>query len=160
MRILSVDPGFGRVGFAVLEKEKQEKLIYSECFETKPETPFLERLHGVGKETGKLIKKFNPEVVAIETLFFTTNQKTVMQVAEARGVILYEAIRNGIKVCEYTPLQVKMALTGYGRASKTDVLKMLSLILKIPLDGKKDDELDAVAVGLAHFAYSKNLKER
>ena len=83
-----------------------------------------------------------------------------MQVAEARGVILYEAIRNGIKVCEYTPLQVKMALTGYGRASKTDVLKMLSLILKIPLDGKKDDELDAVAVGLAHFAYSKNLKER
>jgi crossover junction endodeoxyribonuclease RuvC len=127
MRILGIDPGYERLGVAVLEKnkgDKKEKVIFSECFKTSSKLDFSERLLLIGDEVNKIIKKYKPEILSIETLFLTTNQKTVMHVAEARGVILYEAIKNDLKIFEASPLQIKMATTGYGKADKNQVIKM------------------------------------
>src|SRR3989338_11266653 len=118
MRILGIDPGFERLGIAILERTKnntKEVVLFSGCFKTSSKLDFAERLLLIGSEVKKVIQKYNPEVLAIETLFLNTNQKTVMHVAEARGVVIYEAIQAKLKIFEATPLQVKVATTGYGR---------------------------------------------
>ena len=100
MRILGIDPGFERLGVAILEKnkdDKKERVLFSECFKTSAKLEFPERLFLIGKEIKKIIKKFQPEILAIETLFFTSNQKTVMHVAEVRGVAIYEASLEDLK---------------------------------------------------------------
>lgn len=158
MRILGIDPGYERLGIAVLEKnkgDKKEKVIFSECFKTSSKLDFSERLLLIGDEVNKVIKKYKPEILSIETLFLTTNQKTVMHVAEARGVILYEAIKNDLKIFEATPLQIKMATTGYGKADKNQVIKMVGMLVDIDNTKKVDDELDAIAIALTAFAYKK-----
>ncbi|MBX4211129.1 crossover junction endodeoxyribonuclease RuvC [Candidatus Parcubacteria bacterium] len=116
MKILSVDPGYERIGIAVMEKNTSKEIIlFSECFTTSLKQKHDERLHDIGQEIKKIIEKFSPDRLAIETLFFNTNQKTAMHVAEARGVILYEAATKKIPIFEYTPLQVKIAVTdSYG----------------------------------------------
>src|SRR3989338_6128148 len=133
-RILGIDPGFERLGIAVLEKnpsDKKEFVLFSECFKTSAKLEFSERLKLIGEEVRKVIKKYKPEVLAIETLFLNTNQKTVMRVAEARGVVVYEAAQAGLQVFEATPLQIKIATTGYGRSDKTHVTKMVRILAKI-----------------------------
>ncbi len=158
MRILGIDPGYERLGIAVLEKnkgDKKEKVIFSECFKTSSKLDFTERLLLIGDEVNKIIKKYKPEILSIETLFLTTNQKTVMHVAEARGVILYEAIKNDLKIFEASPLQIKMATTGYGKADKNQVIKMVGMLVDIDSSKKVDDELDAIAIALTAFAYKK-----
>ncbi|HEV7702327.1 MAG TPA: crossover junction endodeoxyribonuclease RuvC [Candidatus Paceibacterota bacterium] len=156
MRILGIDPGYERLGIAVLEKNKgdrKEKVIFSECFKTSAKLDFSERLLLIGEEVRSVIKKYKPEVLSIETLFATNNQKTVMHVAEARGVVIYEAVQAGLKIFEASPPQIKMATTGYGKADKNQIIKMVKMLVEIDNFKKSDDELDAIAIALTAFAY-------
>jgi len=154
-RILGIDPGYERLGIAVLEKTKQgkEQVIFSECFKTPLKLEFPERLKLIGEEAGNVIKKYKPEVLAIETLFINTNQKTAMRVAEARGVIIYESVQAGLKIFEASPPQIKLATTGDGKADKAQINKMLKMLLAVDKSMASDDELDAIAVALTAFAY-------
>ncbi len=163
MRILGIDPGFERLGVAILEKnlgDKREKVLFSECFKTSAKLEFSERLNLIGEEVRNIIKKYKPEVLSIETLFLTTNHKTVMRVAEARGVVIYEASRARLKIFEASPPQIKIATTGYGHADKNQIIKMVKILVDI--DNSKtrqkngqesDDELDAIAIALTAFAH-------
>lgn len=157
MKILAIDPGFERVGIAILEKTNtpKHKLVYSNCFKTSAKIPFHERLTLIGKELEKIIKKYKPEVLATEKLYFTTNQKTVMGVSEARGVIIYSASRNGLQIFEYTPPQIKVAVTGYGKSTKDAVIYMVRKLIDVKESVVSDDELDAIAIGLTCLACEK-----
>ncbi len=158
MKIIAVDPGYERVGIAILEKNKSgEVVLYSDCFKTKANLPFEKRLLEIGSEIKKLIKEYKPNALSIETLFFNSNQKTVMKVSEARGAILYEAVSNGLKIKEYTPLQIKVAVSGDGRADKKQMIRMVDLLIKKTKEIKYDDEYDAIAAGLTYFASEKYL---
>ena len=149
MIILGIDPGFERMGCAVLEKSSTgEKLIYSSCLVSSRNDAHEKRLLHLAKGLKKIIKDFQPDTMAIEKLFFSANQKTALKVAEARGVALLLAAENNLKVVEFTPLEVKMAMTGYGRAEKDQVRKMAQAMLKIDGKGKLDDEIDAIAIAL------------
>jgi len=162
MRILGIDPGFERLGIAILEKnkgDKKERVLFSECFKTSAKLEFSERLHLIGVEVHKVIDKYKPEVLSIETLFLNTNHKTVMRVAEARGVAVYEAAHAGLKIFEASPPQIKIATTGYGASDKSQVTKMVKILVEIdnpkipPWAGQaSDDEMDAIAIALTAFA--------
>jgi crossover junction endodeoxyribonuclease RuvC len=169
MRILGIDPGYERLGIAILERTTEarpqrykEQVIFSECFKTSAKLEFNKRLKLIGEEVRKIIKKYKPEVLAIETLFLNTNQKTVMQVAEARGVVIYESACAGLKIFEASPPQIKIATTGYGKANKEQVMKMVRILVEIdntktpPMAGQaSDDEMDAIAIALTAFAHLK-----
>jgi len=153
MRVLSIDPGFERVGIAILEKNKaQEKLLYSDCFKTSSKELFEKRLVLIGEEIVRVIQKWSPDALAIETLFFNTNQKTAFRVSEARGVIIYQSAKLGLSVHEYTPLQIKIAVTGYGKAPKKQVDDMVRTLIPIEKKNMNDDEMDAIAVGITCLA--------
>jgi len=156
MKIISIDPGYDRVGVVILEKSNKtnnkEELIYSDCLTTSSKKEFTERLKLIGEEIEKIIKKYKPEIMAIESLFFNNNQKTVMLVSEAKGMMKYIALHNKLKVFEYTPLQIKIAITGYGRGNKQQVTMMTKNLIKINKEIKYDDEYDAIAIGLTYFA--------
>ncbi len=155
MIILAIDPGYERLGIAVLErneKTKKDQLLFSECFKTLSSSIFSERLRLIGEEIDLVIKKYKPTILSIEKLFFTSNQKTAMGVAEARGVVIYEATRNGMIVCEYTPLQIKIATTGYGRSDKKQIISMIPKLIAITKEIKHDDEFDAIAAGITCLA--------
>ena len=161
MRILGIDPGFERLGIAVLERitearpQGKEKVIFSECFKTSSKLEFSERLNLIGEEVRNIIKKYKPDVLAIETLFLNTNQKTVMRVAEARGVVIYEAAQAGLKVFEASPPQIKIATTGSGRADKAQINKMVKMLVEVDKNKTSDDELDAIAITLTACAHLK-----
>lgn len=171
MRIIAIDPGYERLGIAIITRQNfgetkegkkslsgrgktnKEELLFSECFKTKAVLPFVERLELVGREVARIIEEYKPDTLAIENLFLDNNQKTAMRVAEVRGAILYQARLSGLSVAEYTPLQVKMATTGYGKATKNQVLSMVKKLVSGAMAIKQDDEMDAIAIGLTHFAY-------
>lgn len=147
--VIAIDPGYDRVGIAVFSDE--EKLLHSECFT--PETKeFSERLLAVKKRIRELIHEFAPRALALETLFFSNNQKTALKVAEARGVIVSAAAELGLDVFEYSPQEVKIAVTGNGAADKAAVIKMVGWLVPLPPAKRLDDEFDAIAVGIAHQA--------
>jgi crossover junction endodeoxyribonuclease RuvC len=149
MIILGIDPGFERIGCAVLEKDKgKENLFFSTCIVTDRKVSHEKRLLHLGQELEKIIKKYKPDILAIEKLFFTTNQKTALKVSEARGVVLYLSAINKIPIIEFTPLEIKMALTGYGKAEKRQVQEMVKAILKLKTLPKSDDEVDAIACAI------------
>lgn len=153
MKILGIDPGYGRVGLAVLSGEVgSEKLLYSSCIETDKDTPHNERLRQVTNGVKKVIVEWGPTELTIEKIFFTTNQKTAMQVSEARGAIISVAQDLGLKIFEYTPLQIKAAVTSNGKASKQEMAYMITRILDLKTKLKRDDEYDAIATGLTHIA--------
>ena len=162
MKIISIDPGYERLGIAVLEKTARQKeiLIFSECFKTSAKLPHHQRLTLIGNKIKEIIKKYKPEQLATEKLFFSGNQKTAMLVAEARGVILYTGSSLGLSVFEYTPNEVKIAITGYGRSEKKQIIDMVGRLIDVPqipasrkaTQGKSYDEFDAIAIGLTHFA--------
>ncbi len=163
MRILGIDPGFERLGIAILDPvvrerrgEKNHTVIFSECFKTSSKLDFNERLLLIGEKVKMIIKKYKPEILAIETLFLNTNQKTVMCVAEARGVVVYEAAQAGLKIFEASPPQIKMATTGYGHADKTQIQKMVKILVDIEKNKTSDDELDAIAIALTAFAHNRS----
>lgn len=157
MRILAIDPGYERIGIAIIDKEKSSKelFIYSECFKTKKELPFEERLHAIGEKIEALILEYSPAILAIETLFMETNQKTGMHVSEVRGMLLYIAKTHKMKIHEYTPLQIKVAVTGYGKADKKQVMLMVPKIMTLPKKISSDDELDAIAIGITCVSHQK-----
>ncbi len=153
MKILAIDPGFERLGFAILEKEKGKEVLFdSGCITTLSSKLFNERLLIIGEEIEKVIKKWKPEILAIETLFFNNNQKTAMKVSEARGVVIYISSKYKLSVHEYTPLQIKIAVTGYGRASKPQIKTMVTKLIDIKKVIKYDDEMDAIAIGITDLA--------
>src|SRR5262245_50852271 len=122
MRVLGVDPGYERLGVAILEGDKnRQTVLYSSCIETSRTLPHEKRLGIIGKEIAAIIETYSPDFLAIETLFFNKNQKTALRVSEARGVVIHEAAEKKIPVYEYTPLQIKIAVTGYGRGTKEQV---------------------------------------
>lgn len=150
MKILAVDPGYDRLGIAVIDKNgtTKETLLYSDCYTTNPKDTFYTRLHQVSLEVARIIEKYSPDVFAMETLFFTKNQKTALHVAETRGAILYQALNNNLTVYEYTPIAVKIAVTGYGKSDKKQILSMVDKLISINKKIKYDDEYDAIAIGL------------
>lgn len=153
VRILGIDPGTGRTGWAIVEKEAgKEKLVECGCLETVAKTPLPERLEKIFTFVTDLIKKHKPDEAAVEDLFFATNAKTAMSVAQARGVVLLACKLNKIPSFDYSPLNIKSAITGYGKADKKMVEKMVMLILKIKEKQKLDDTADAMAVALTHLA--------
>lgn len=156
MRILSIDPGFERLGIAIIERPSgpgaKDILLYSDCFKTSAKLAFSERLVLIGTEINRIITEYAPTILAIETLFFTNNQKTAMNVSEARGVVMYEAARNGLEILEYTPLQIKMATTGYGKSDKGQIIFMIPKLIRIQKAIQHDDEYDAIAAGITCLA--------
>jgi crossover junction endodeoxyribonuclease RuvC len=155
MKILGIDPGYERLGIAVLEKnkgDKKEKVVYSECFKTSAKMPFEERLLLLGREVERVINFYQPNGLAIETLFFTNNQKTAMNVAEVRGTILYIAKCAGLTLQQFTPMQIKVAVAGHGQGDKRVVTDMVTKLVLIEKEIKHDDEYDAIAIALTGFA--------
>jgi crossover junction endodeoxyribonuclease RuvC len=161
MKILSIDPGYERLGIAVIEKnnKEQEFLIHSECFKTNSKLPHPERLSLIQIKVEEIIKKFKPKSLAIETLFFSSNQKTALLVSEARGAIIATCKTAGLEVFEYTPNSIKLAVTGYGKSDKNAIIRMVPQLIKMDKEKKTsikhDDEYDAIAVGLTYFAIEK-----
>ncbi|MBT4936472.1 crossover junction endodeoxyribonuclease RuvC [Candidatus Peregrinibacteria bacterium] len=157
--ILGVDPGFALVGWGIIEgiHDKLKVKSYG-CIETDKELPLEKRLAIIYKELTKIINKYKPEVVAIEELFFFKNAKTAIPVSQARGVIMLAAEQSKAQVQEFTPLQVKQATCGYGRADKTQIQKMIKIILNLKTVPKPDDAADALAIAVCSAVSNDNLK--
>lgn len=156
MRVLSIDPGYGRCGVAVLEKEGgKERLVYSACIETPPTADFPLRLSAVTNECVRLLKKYRPDAVALERLYLAKNKKTAMRVAEIRGALIGAAANAKVPIFEYSPGEVKSAVAGFGKADKRAIIKMLHVLLTIEKKIAYDDEYDAIAVGVTHLARSR-----
>lgn len=154
--VLACDPGFERLGVAVVSRAgSKEALIYSDCVRTAASLPFPERLKILGEEVERLIKQHKPHAVALEEVYFEKNAKTAMQVAEVRGMLTYIAARANLVVHQYTPLEVKVAITGYGKSDKRAVAHMVARLVTLPVKKRLDDELDAIAVGLTCLASSR-----
>ncbi len=143
---VAVDPGYDRLGIAVFDGKV---LIHSECF-VPPKGAVPERLSAVFTRITELVAAHHPTTLAIESLFFNKNQKTAIHVAEARGVITVAAIQHGVKVCEYSPQAVKIAVTGSGNADKGAVMRMVDRLVHLPPRKRLDDEYDAIALGICH----------
>lgn len=155
MKVLGIDPGTGRLGWAIIEKKNgKESMVECGCFETKANSDQADRLLKIFNFLNQLIDKHKPDAAAIENLFFANNAKTVMSVSEARGVVLLACKQAGMDVNSYTPLQIKSALTGYGKADKKQVQYMVMQILKLDKVPQPDDAADAVAAALTHFFHS------
>lgn len=158
MKIIGIDPGYERIGIAVLEKnkgDKKEVLVYSNCFKTSAKLPLPERIFLLGAEIQSVIKKYKPGKLAIEKLYFESNTSSAMGVSEARGAIIFVGRDAGLEILEYTPLQIKNAVTGYGKATKLQVHAMVSKLIDLPKTVKQDDEVDAIAVGITGFATTR-----
>ena len=153
MKILGIDPGIATTGYGLIENKGSNLcLVDYGCILTAPKIPVAERLNKIFNELSRLIKKQKPDEVAIEELFFAKNVKTAMMVSQARGVIVLSCMRSGMKtINEYTPLEVKMALVGYGRAEKHQVQKMVTTLLSLKEMPKPDDAADALAIAVCHF---------
>ncbi len=153
MRVLAFDPGYERLGAAVVEKiNGHEKLLHSECVRTKKEAAFQQRLTELGHRAEALIQEWKPDLIALEEVFFEKNAKTAMQIAEVRGALMYIAAQKNLTVQHYTPGEVKIAVTGYGRGTKKDIALMVPKLLALPSRKRLDDELDAIAVGITCLA--------
>lgn len=157
--IIGIDPGFDRLGIAVLLREgATASLLHSECVVTKPKESHEKRLLMIGSRLDAVIKEWSARELAIEKLFFNQNTSSALGVAEARGVIMFQAARAGLSVYEYSPQDVKIAVTGYGKADKESVATMVSKLVALPDSRKRlDDELDAIAVGITHIATKRGV---
>lgn len=162
IRILGIDPGTAATGWAVLEEKKkgEAKLVAFGCVNTSKLKSDEERLLEIGKDIKTLIKKYKPDEAAVEDIFFFKNLKTAIAVSQARGVILYKIAKNKIPVQSYTPLQVKQALTGYGRADKKQIQIMVKNILKLKSIPRPDDAADAIAIAICHLNSRSAIRAR
>ena len=158
MRILGIDPGYGIVGFGIIDYENSNyKVVDYGVIETPKEEDISVRLAMIYDAIGKLTETFKPNQIAVEELFFFKNQTTVIPVAEARGVILLAAVHSCGEIFEYTPLQIKQALTGNGRAEKAQVQFMVKAILGLEKIPKPDDAADALAVAICHANFNQTI---
>ena len=145
MKILGIDPGTSLIGWGIIDGQVA---VDFGVFRTQSNIPNRERVKAIFDFFIKLIKKYKPDVVALEKLFFFKNAKTVMEVSEIRGVLLLAAAQSGLETREFTPLQVKQAISGYGRADKNQVGRMVAMILGLNAPPKPDDAADALALAL------------
>lgn len=156
MKIIGIDPGYAIVGFGVLNYEKTKfSVIDYGAITTPAEMDFKLRLKEIYSDLNEVIAKHKPTHMAVERLYFTTNQKTAIDVSQARGVIILAAVQNNIELFEYTPLQVKLSVVGYGKAIKSQVQEMTAKILGLAKSPKPDDVADALAIAICH-AHSYN----
>ncbi|MFA5318628.1 MAG: crossover junction endodeoxyribonuclease RuvC [Patescibacteria group bacterium] len=147
--ILGIDPGIADTGFGIIKKGGgQLKLVDYGCIKTAADLPHEQRLKQINVELNKIIKKYKPDAAAIEKLFFCNNVKTALTVGEARGVIMLTFCQNNLPIYEFTPLQVKQAVSAYGKAGKMQVQKMVKLLLNMKEIPKPDDAADALAVAI------------
>ncbi|OGD69744.1 crossover junction endodeoxyribonuclease RuvC [Candidatus Collierbacteria bacterium RIFCSPLOWO2_01_FULL_50_23] len=154
MRVLGIDPGTGRLGWAIVEKEQgREVLVDCGCIETPARTDLSIRLEVIFNELNRIIKEYRPTDASIEDLFFATNRKTVMSVSAARGVVLLTCQLSHLTISSYTPLQIKSTITGYGSADKKQVEFMVKQILKVKELKQIDDTVDAIAAALTHLSF-------
>ena len=161
MRILGIDPGVAIVGFGVIEADRgQQKMIQYGAITTEAGLPLATRLVQIQSDLEELITAFSPDVISIEELFFSKNITTGIAVAHARGIILYTAEKLGIPIYEYTPMQVKQAVVGYGLADKHQVMDMTRRLLKLKAIPRPDDAADALAIALCHARSSTSLLSR
>jgi crossover junction endodeoxyribonuclease RuvC len=155
MRIIAIDPGYDRLGVAVLEGDGTSPVIvFSACVTTNKNLAFPERLAALGEDFAKLLNVYTPEALAVETLFFNKNAKTAIEVAEARGVLLYLAATKCLPVHEYSPQAIKLAVTGYGKSDKTAVTAMVKRLAAGVPETALDDEYDAIAIGITCLAHT------
>jgi crossover junction endodeoxyribonuclease RuvC len=164
MIILGIDPGYDRLGIAIIEKTSKAKevVIFSTCIITSKKDSIYERFKQIGTGVADLLETYKPDALAIETLFITKNQKTAMRVSEARGIIIYLGLQAGVPIFEYAPMEIKMAITSDGSSDKSRMMKMIPLLVELPQETKfspphypkkmLDDEYDAIAVALTHSA--------
>ena len=156
MRILGIDPGFAITGYSIIEyKGNHFTLIDSGAILTKAGESFPDRLVKIYDDLENIIKMYKPEVISIEELFFNTNTRTAINVAQARGIVLEKKKKNNVPLFEYTPLQIKQAVTGYGRADKVQVQKMVKSILKVEKLPKLDDTTDSMAAAICYAHSNK-----
>ncbi len=151
MKILGIDPGYAIIGWGVLNYERGRfaPLDFG-AVTTAAGTPFVERLQQIYTDLSRILEQHRPDAMAIEKLYFQNNQKTAIEVAEARGVILLAAQNAGVPIYEYTPLQVKSAVTGFGQAQKPQVMEMTRRLLRLQQVPKPDDTADALAIAICH----------
>lgn len=159
-RVLAFDPGFERLGVAVVEKNTptgggKEVLLHSECIRTNSKTRFEDRLLVLGHAVEELIAQWQPGCIALEDIYFAKNEKTAIKIAEVRGVLSYLAVVHKLRLFQYTPLEVKVAITGYGRSDKAAVAAMIPKLVALPKRARLDDEMDAIAIGLTCLASAR-----
>lgn len=158
MIILGVDPGFAIVGYGVLEYNANKfKVLEYGAITTTPDMDIFDRFKKIHDDLDGIVTRVKPDFMSIEELFFNSNQKTAINVAQARGVLLLAALNHDVRVFEYTPLQVKQAVVGYGRADKNQVQQMVKIMLNLEKVPKPDDTADALAIAICH-AHSYNPK--
>ena len=161
MRILGIDPGVATVGFGVIESERgAQQMIQYGAITTSAGLPLATRLVQISQDLEQLISQFKPDEIAIEELFFSKNITTGIAVAHARGVILYTAERLQVPIYEYTPMQVKQAVVGYGLAEKHQVMDMTRRLLKLKAIPRPDDAADALAIAICHARSATSLLRR
>ena len=152
MRIIGIDPGIAITGYALVEESGSDfRCTASGCIRTDKDLPSETRLRKIHEQLLDLISEYKPDALAVEKIFFSKNVRTAFQVGEARGVIILTAALKDLQLFEYTPLQVKQAVAGYGKAEKVQVQKMVQMLLKLSSIPKVDDEADAMAVALCHM---------
>lgn len=152
MTVLGIDPGYDRVGWALIELSDTRRASTSlyGCIQTSKSASLIARYQQITSELDEILKKVNPSEIAIEQIFFSKNQKTAIRVSEARGVILATVLPHQIPISEYTPNQIKLAVTGFGNADKQAVEKMVRMQLKLPAGKVIDDTIDALAIAFTH----------
>lgn len=164
MIVLGIDPGLARTGYGVVEKTSATlKELDCGYISSPAGMPVYQRIYIVYKSVLRLLEQYNPEALAVEQLFFCKNVRTAMQVGEARGAVLTAAAQHNVQVFEYTPLQVKQAVAGYGRAEKKQVQQMVCLLLNLSAPPKPDDAADALAVAICHhqsFFFQQRVAEK
>ena len=161
MRILGIDPGYATIGYGITDfLGGKFSVVGYGAVTTSPSKSFPERLKSIYEDISFLIEKYEPQSLSIERLYFNTNTTTAIDVAQARGVIVLAAEQHGIEVNEYTPLQVKQSVTGYGRAEKHQVMEMVKSFLSLKAVPKPDDTADALALAICHGHYSDSILRR
>jgi crossover junction endodeoxyribonuclease RuvC len=156
MRVLGIDPGYDRMGAAIVEKQDgREKVIYSSCLTSSAKDDFADRLLCLGQQLEQLIERWQPTVLATEKLFLTNNQKTATNISEVRGMIVYLARKYGLAIAQYTPMEIKQTVTGYGNADKKQMIGLIEKLVVLPAGRRLDDEYDAIGAALTHLACAK-----
>jgi len=151
MRILGIDPGLAETGYGIIEQRNDTfSAVEFGVITTSSKADTGARLKKIYEEAMEIIDKFNPDVAAIEDIFFSSNAKSAIQVAQTKGVIILACVNSGLDVFEYTPLQVKMAVVGYGKAPKEQMQKMVKALLKLPDTPQSDHSADALAVAICY----------
>ena len=159
MRILGIDPGYATIGYGIIDYFRGRFAVVGfGAITTKAGLPFEIRLRDIYDDMNTVIEKYKPDDMSIEKLYFNTNSTTAIDVAQARGVIVLSAAQNGLNISEYTPLQVKQAITGYGRAEKRQVMEMTRRILHLEQIPKPDDAADALALAICHGHCSRGAR--